>query len=247
MNRIILLCAFLLAFKVHAAEPNGVRYDHLTAGTTSYDVAELDLKYVDLKLYWKNPSGVNFESLGAVRSFLKAEGKTFLMATNSGIYAEDYTPLGLHIERGKVLQPLNRSCASSGNFYKCPNGVFLLTDKGARVLYSTEFPKFKGVVLEATQSGPILLRSGNVHPKFKKDSANLKLRSGVGVNRDGHVVFAISDGAVDFWDFAMFFKDTLHCQDALSLDGTISVLMAGDKAAGQFKPFAGIWAATRRD
>jgi uncharacterized protein YigE (DUF2233 family) len=244
MTRVFALSLLFITFRLYAASLEGVRFDRLSAGGSSYQIADLDLKHADLKLYWKNAEGQDYESLTAVRAAL---GKTFLMATNSGIYAQDYTPLGLHIERGKELHALNRSHTSTGNFFMVPNGVFFVTDKGAGIMETNEFASSKRSVLEAAQSGPMLLIKGNPHPRFHEGSDNKKLRSGVGVNADGHVVFAISEGAVGFYEFAMFFKETLHCQDALYLDGTISTLLESDRSAPtQLVPYTGIWAATAK-
>jgi uncharacterized protein YigE (DUF2233 family) len=239
MSRLLLMLLACVALRA-SAEP--IQVSHLTAGSTSYDVVELDLQLADLKLYWKNADGVAYESIGALRSSL---GKKFLMATNSGIYSAEYTPLGLHVERGEILSPVNKSCASKGNFFKCPNGIFMTTKQGAKVIYTKEYSQFRDGVVDATQSGPILVRAGKLHPAFQKRSQNLKLRSGVGVNAEGHVFFAISHGTVDFYDFAVFFRDTLHCPNALYLDGTISVLTVGNEDSSQLEPFVGIWAATR--
>jgi uncharacterized protein YigE (DUF2233 family) len=40
------------------------------------------------------------------------------------------------------------------------------------------------------------------------------------------VVFVISESPVTFYEFASFFRDSLHCREALYLDGTISSLYA---------------------
>ena len=78
----------------------------------------------------------------------------------------------------------------------------------------------------ATQSGPMLVIDGRIHPAFSQDSTSRKLRNGVGV-RQGHVVFfAISDTPVTFIEFAHLFKDGLGCRDALFLDGSVSSLYA---------------------
>jgi uncharacterized protein YigE (DUF2233 family) len=74
----------------------------------------------------------------------------------------------------------------------------------------------------ATQSGPMLVISGRLHPSFLADSPSLKTRNGVGVTSDGKVIFAISDGPVRFHDFATLFRDDLNCPNALFLDGSIS-------------------------
>jgi uncharacterized protein YigE (DUF2233 family) len=126
--------------------------------------------------------------------------------------------------------------------------VFFVSDKGAQILETSEYANSKRPVLEAAQSGPLLLRRGKIHQRFREGSDNKKLRSGAGVNAEGHVVFAVSEGAVGFYEFAVFFRDTLRCQNALYLDGTISTLLVADRAAPtQLVPYTGLWAATRRD
>jgi uncharacterized protein YigE (DUF2233 family) len=78
----------------------------------------------------------------------------------------------------------------------------------------------------ATQSGPMLVINGALHPKFQPESTSRKRRNGVGVSRSGIVHFAISDGFVRFHDFATLFLDRLDSPDALFLDGTVSRLYA---------------------
>src|SRR5665213_1942271 len=197
MIKIILLGLCLLSGRAQALT-DGVRYDTLTARNNSFQVVELDLKAVDLKLYWKKPDGTPFETLTAVRDFVKPNG-TFVMATNSGIYGDDGAPLGLHIERGKMLQKLNRIKGPTGNFYMIPNGVFFVTANGAQVVSTDDYAKLNPKALEATQSGPYLLRQGKIHPRFHTGSGNNKIRSGVGVNTDSHVVFAESEDGVGFY------------------------------------------------
>src|SRR5262249_46387078 len=134
---------------------------------------------------------------------------------------------------------------SRGNFFMDPNGVFLLTPSGAKVLDTREMANFKDRILEASQSGPLLLRDGKINAKFKSGSDNRKpLRSGVGVSSNGHVFFAISEAFGTFYELATFFRDGLRCRDALYLDGSISRLLVGNEEAHeQQAPFVGIWAA----
>jgi uncharacterized protein YigE (DUF2233 family) len=56
------------------------------------------------------------------------------------------------------------------------------------------------------------------------DSTWRKIRNGVCAPSPASAVFVISEDPVTFYDFAGFFRDSLHCQDALYLDGTISSL-----------------------
>jgi uncharacterized protein YigE (DUF2233 family) len=71
----------------------------------------------------------------------------------------------------------------------------------------------------ATQSGPMLVINGRLHPRFDRHSTSLKTRNGVGVRADGKVIFAISQGEVSFDAFARLFRDGLNCPNALFLDG----------------------------
>jgi uncharacterized protein YigE (DUF2233 family) len=233
-------------FPAQAVRADGaVTRVRVTAGGVAYQSAEIDLRGADLKLYWKKADGTLYSTLAAVQNAL---GATFLFATNSGIYSTEFKPLGLEVERGKTLVPLNKSHASTGNFYMQPNGVFFITARGAQVMETGEYAATRPAgVLEAAQSGPLLLRKGVINGKFARDSRSVKIRSGVGINSAGHVVFTLSEDRVGFYDFAVFFRDQLHCPDALYLDGTISAFLDADGFDPiQLVGFAGIWAASAR-
>lgn len=238
------LAALVLSFVLHAEEPYVI--ENASAGDSQYRVVRLDTAKTRLKLHWQDAKGEPYAYLAHVRDKLVADGHKFVMATNAGIYGLDDKPVGLHIENGKKLRPVSKSRAPGGNFSMVPNGIFLMTAKGPRVVETSEFASIQEPVEFATQSGPILVHKGKLHPKFRKGSENRKLRSGVGVDRDGKVVFAISHGTVSFYDFAVFFRDQLHCANALYLDGTISKILVQDEVPEQFVAFAGILAATVR-
>ena len=91
-------------------------------------------------------------------------------------------------------------------------------------------------VAYATQSGPMLVIDGALHPRFLPGSDSLKVRNGVGVSADGRVHFAISEGRVRFHDFGTLFRDVLDAPDALFLDGTISAFQAGPRRRATFMP-----------
>ena len=130
-------------------------------------------------------------------------------------------PVGLYVENNQEINALNLG-QKRGNFFLKPNGVFLITTNNeAQVVESTQYPKVDAKIKFATQSGPMLLLHGKIHPKFGKNSLNRNIRSGVGVLNKNKVVFAISNQEVTFYEFASFFKK-LGCQNALYLDGHIS-------------------------
>ncbi len=238
---------FSLLLSTANAALTGYTVEHREYAETSFDIATFDLSNVDLKLYWRGSENTSYGSLGAVRDEVIKEKHKFLFATNSGIYDKELEALGLHVEAGKTIRPVNKSRGPNGNFGMIPNGIFLMNKKGARVIETSEYSSITDPADYATQSGPLLVRKGELHPKFQKNSDNKKSRSGVGVDGKGRVVFAISKGGVSFYDFAMLFKTQLDCADALYLDGTISQFLLDDaEPEDQLAPFVGIWAAMEK-
>ncbi|MNS90583.1 hypothetical protein D3C72_1246390 [compost metagenome] len=73
----------------------------------------------------------------------------------------------------------------------------------------------------ATQSGPMLVIDGKIHPAFDQTSQNVNIRNGVGILPDGKVLFAMSKSLITFYDFARYFQEK-GCKNALYLDGGIS-------------------------
>jgi uncharacterized protein YigE (DUF2233 family) len=174
----------------------------------------------NLELFWKRADGTPYSSIHALREALAAEGRELIFAVNGGIYSEQFTPLGLYIENGKRYYQLTRG-DGGGNFFLLPNGVFYVTEEGARVVETEEYEP-AGQVLNAIQSGPMLVIKGRLHPRFIKDYQSKYIRNGVGVDREGRVVFAISNEPVNFHDFGTLFKDELQCPNALYLIGLAS-------------------------
>jgi uncharacterized protein YigE (DUF2233 family) len=156
-------------------------------------------------------------------------------AMNAGMFDTSGLPIGLYVEQRRQQKALNTR-DGPGNFHMKPNGVFFGDDKGWGVLATDDFAKRAPGMLDfATQSGPMLVVAGAMHPKFSADGASVQIRNGVGVAGDGVAWFAISDEPVSFGRFARLFRDRLHCPDALFLDGVISRLWepgAGRRDAG---------------
>ncbi len=236
----------LLLLLTACAPVEAVKSQHLSARGQGYLVTVVDPAHDKLQLFWKNPStGAPFYSFRQLRQHLAKQGRKLLFATNSGIYTPMYAPLGLHIEQGKTLIALNHA-RRGGNFALRPNGVFWLRGTQAGVTETERYDTLNMHPDYAAQSGPLLVLGGKLHPEFNAQSTSLKLRSGVGVCRDGLVRFVISDGLVSFYTFATFFRDTLNCPDALYLDGSISAVYLPRLGDGQLVDFAGIWGVTDR-
>lgn len=73
-------------------------------------------------MYWQDRHGKAWGSLRSLLAGIDGDGRV-QMAMNGGIYDKAYAPLGLYIEDGKRLTPVNRS-AGGGNFFIRPGGVF---------------------------------------------------------------------------------------------------------------------------
>ncbi len=192
---------------------------------TSYLVCEVDPKRYAIELFWKDPAGKPFQSLHNLHASQQAAGRKMLFAINAGMYHPNLDPVGLYVEHGREVTSAKVG-SGSGNFSMQPNGIFYVGGGKAAVRSTRDFLKARPPVDYATQSGPMLVIDGRLHPKFLADSTSRKTRDGVGVRKDGVAVFAISNGTVTFHAFARLFRDALGCDNALFLDGSISSLLA---------------------
>ena len=188
-------------------------------------VCRVDLSKEKLRMFLRDDTGRSLKTFAEIQSWLQSQNQKLVFAMNAGMYHGDFSPVGLFVSDGKELSPLNTDTAF-GNFFLKPNGVFALTEKGAQIVETSEYPKLKSRVILASQSGPMLLRKGVIHPVFKPDSTSRLYRNGVGVPTAGVALFVITEAPVNFYEFALLFRDVLHCPDALYFDGTVSSLYA---------------------
>lgn len=172
--------------------------------------------------------------MDAIRARIAA-GRRPVLAMNGGMYDLSLAPIGLLIENGQTLKPLN-SRDGPGNFHLQPNGVFAVDRYGRARVVETGRWRTTDQTAFATQSGPMLVIGGDLHPAFDHDGASRYRRNGVGVRADGTVVLAISRGRVGFGSFARLFRDELDCPNALFLDGAVSALVSpeGPVVGGTF-------------
>ena len=200
---------------------------------------EVDPQSQNLALYWKNENGKILRNFSALKEHTESNGEELIFAANAGMYQENQTPLGLYIEKGKTLHKINKRKNAYGNFYLQPNGVFFLTkDKKASICKTDDFSHASNIQF-ATQSGPMLLIDGDIHPKLTKGSKNLNIRNGVGILPDGKVLFAMSKKRINFYDFATYFKNQ-GCANALYLDGFVSKVYLPSKDWIQLKGNFGV-------
>lgn len=179
-----------------------------------------DPKTENIRFYWKDKQGERFGSIKKLKDNLTKQNKELVFAMNGGMYSPQKSPLGLFIDKNVEVTPINTQ-DGNGNFYLKPNGIFYIPNKGNAKIVSTEKFKNNGAIQYATQSGPMLLINGDIHQVFRKGSANLQIRNGVGILPDGKIIFAMSKGEVNFYDFAEYFR-AQGCKNALYLDGFVS-------------------------
>jgi uncharacterized protein YigE (DUF2233 family) len=219
------ISVFALLLTSAIGAENGGPCRSVTYESNSYVVCQFDLRHYKAKLFWKQPNG---EPYGSLRNIPRRDGSDtgqLVFATNGGMYQSDRSPLGLYVENGRELVRAN-TVVGAGNFYIKPNGIFYVSGDSTGILETRLFLLQHPHSDIATQSGPLLVINGAINPKILSNSNSRKLRNGVGVQDPHRVTFVISDDPVTFGKFAQFFRDALHCSNALYLDGSISSIYA---------------------
>ena len=222
----LLVLAALVLLLLSLTKAHAVDCKDITHKGATYSVCEVDPAQEDIRLFLYDKEGLPYGHFSAVDSALEADGKTLAFAMNAGMYHADRAPVGLYVENGTELMNVVPG-PGPGNFGMVPNGIFCVGDGSARVYETEDFQDRGPACTFATQSGPMLVIGGKLHPRFIKDSTSRHVRNGVGTSADGsRVVLAISRQAVNFHDFGTLFRDVLKTPDALYFDGSVSRLHA---------------------
>ena len=231
MNRIF---ASFLAVVVMAKPAVAVEFSEAQIAGKRVTVCRVNVRKEGLQLFLRDESKQPFKRFERLSTWLETRGKILAFAMNAGMYHGDFSPVGLFVADGTQLFPLN-TAIGEGNFFSQTKRRFSRHREGSKIVESSEYPNLREHVLLATQSGPLLVRAGKIHPVFKQNSKSRLYRNGVGVPSPDTALFAISDAPVNFHEFTTFFRDTLRCPDALFLDGTISSLHSTKLNRSDFK------------
>lgn len=160
------------------------------------------------------------------------DGEPVILVMNGGMYDAQGFPVGYYVEGGERLTVLNQN-EGPGNFHMLPNGVFLgESAEGPWHVWDTErFADFGQRPNFATQSGPMLVVNGELHPDISPNGTSLRYRNAVGVDASGRAHLVISEAPLSLGKLARFYRDVLNVRDALYLDGSVSQIW--DPATGR--------------
>jgi uncharacterized protein YigE (DUF2233 family) len=168
--------------------------------------------------------GAPYRSIMALISHRPKDAPKMAFAMNGGMFGDDGKPIGYYVESSKRLHTLNRA-KGGGNFHLLPNGVFYGSGTAWAVASTETFANTVQTRPEfATQSGPMLVIGGKLHPQISEDGQSQFIRNAVGVDEQGRAHFVISEGTLSFGKLARYFRDVLKVQNALFLDGNVSAL-----------------------
>jgi uncharacterized protein YigE (DUF2233 family) len=214
-----------IACRAPGAQPpeTGVTENRVGGGGEDWKVVRIDLRQNELLL----------EGIGEQTNTLRELGP-HRVAMNAGMYMSDLNPVGLYISEGVEHAPLELGPGGGGNFFLKPNGVFSIAQDGAAVTESTAWaasPR-EGTRI-ATQSGPLLVQLGVIHPELNPASTSTYTRNGICAQDANTVLLFISLRPVSLWQAASFASKVLDCQDALYLDGSVSVLSTEEGVVGK--------------
>ena len=209
-----------------------VTCEDITYLDNSYTVCTVDAASEDLRLFHKDADGDVIGSFSALAD--QPDVPRLVFAMNAGMYHADRSPVGHYIEDGLQTMRVIPN-AGPGNFGLLPNGVFCINAGSAQVYETGDYLAQTPTCRDATQSGPMLVIDGALHPRFLVDSSSRYIRNGVGTMADGRTaIFAISNNAVTFHEFGSLFRDYLGVPNALYFDGKVSRLYARAQGRSDF-------------
>lgn len=154
-----------------------------------------------------------------------------IAAVNGGFFDPEGRSLGLRIAQNKRVSDL----------HPADWGVFFVRGTRARIVHTRDYRALRDGgktrrVLEAIQCGPRLV----VDNRLTKLKAQWARRTAMGIDRDGQVVVAISDGELSFAAWQKVWRDDLRCPNALGLDGGGSTQLSL-KVGKTAREIGGLW------
>src|SRR5438045_3145351 len=88
-----------------------------------FTVFRVDARTSRVELFLKDDAGGTFNHFERLMSWLARRNEQLVFAMNAGMFKSDFSPVGLFVQNGHVISPLNLA-DGDGNFFLKPNGVF---------------------------------------------------------------------------------------------------------------------------
>ena len=202
---------------------------------SAFTICRYDRGRHDIAFFLDGRGTGRLRSLAALEAELGPRAAALQFAMNAGMYDDRGGPIGLYVAQGRQRHAINRR-RGGGNFHLLPNGVFQVAADGRVAIVASADYDPASHPRWATQSGPMLVIDGALHPSIRPNGDSLHIRNGVCVDGESTAWFAISDEPVSFGRLARLFRDALGCPDALYLDGSVSSLW--DRRAGRRDPYS---------
>lgn len=216
--------ALILAAMAWATSSPAVTCEELRHEGNRYTICEVRPDAEELRLFLTAPDAQPYGDFDRLTRALRDSDKELVFAMNAGMYHDDRAPVGHYVEDGQEKMRVIAN-PGPGNFGLLPNGILCIRAHRADVIETRAYLAQKPDCDFATQSGPMLVIEGALHPRFIPDGSSRFVRNGVGTSADGkRAVFAISENAVNFHSFGRLFRDVLRLPNALFLDGNVSRL-----------------------
>jgi exopolysaccharide biosynthesis protein len=183
----------------HVVLENPVGSEHITV-----DLAIFSTKSCTLRVL-QNEGGA--DGLGEIMRHEKC-----LAGVNGGYFDENFAPLGLRIENGQMIAPLQRA--------RLITGVLVASSRGVQIVRSREFSRRLGVTA-AIQCGPFLIDRGK--PTSGLNDSHLARRTFAATTSDSRALVGVCSG-VSLAELAKILATTSLAEDlkierALNLDG----------------------------
>ena len=166
------------------------------------------------------------EKIGTLSKLVKLDS-TIIFAMNGSMYTPEYTPVGLYVEKGKVISKLKLLNNPKVNFGITPQAVLFVDKKGKAGMIDAKIAKPSDYYY-AVQLAPMLLINGQVNPRIKDIKSKYK-RNAMGITKQGRIVMVLSHYPVTFQELVLKLK-ALGCTSAAYVDGSVSEAWSkGDK------------------
>ena len=175
-------------------------------------------------IYWTTPDKIvfhyqlNHQRIGNFKNLLAID-PALQFAMNGAMYSSGVpSPVGLYVEKGRVVHELVRTNNSKLNFgiSQC---IFYIDKKGKGGIAGLDEVKESEYEF-AVELAPQLIINGMVNERIM-DMKSKYIRNGLGITKKGQIVLLSSNHQVTMLQFANKLK-ALGCESAAYIDGAVS-------------------------